>query len=132
MMGRLWFVVLGTTVLLAACGSGDPEISLEPTRIDFGEVINGEIRSAEATVSNQGSTDLVIEAISTSCGCTTAQVDRTVIPAGEAGTLIVQFDSGAHGPEETGPIARQVFIASNDRLHPEFVLEVSATVLPRP
>lgn len=131
MIRRAWLFTL-FLIVLAACGAGDPAISAKPDAIDFGEVTNGDVLTAEVVVSNSGSVDLVIEAVSTSCGCTTAQIDPTVIAPGAAGTLIVTYDSGAHGPDEVGPIERQVFIASNDPLRSEILVKISATVLPRP
>jgi hypothetical protein len=130
----IWALVIiaGLAAVLAACGGGESEISLQPTEIDFGEVTNGEVRTAEAIVSNPGGSDLLIEAVSTSCGCTKAEINPGVIPPGGTGTLVVSFDSGAHGPEETGPVERQVFIASNDPVHPEIQLLITANILPRP
>jgi hypothetical protein len=52
------------------------------------------------------------------------------IKPGENGTLRIAFDSGAHGPELTGPLMRQVFITSNDLQQPEVVLELAANILP--
>jgi hypothetical protein len=52
------------------------------------------------------------------------------IPAGGSGVLHIEFDSGAHGPELTGELLRQVFIASDDPERPEVVLEIEAEILP--
>jgi len=89
-----------------------------------------EVRSFEVGVVNQGSRDLVIEAVSTSCGCTSARVIPTTLGPGESGSLQVTFDSGAHGPEELGPVLKQVFIASNDPDQPELEFRLTADILP--
>ena len=123
-------LVGAAAALLAACSSGAPDIRLDQTQLDLGQVVNGEVRTIEVSVLNQGNTDLVIEAVSTSCGCTSAQIIPTTLGPGERGSLQVSFDSGAHGPEELGPVMRQVFIASNDPDQPEVDFRFTAEILP--
>jgi hypothetical protein len=117
-------------LLLTACSSGSADLVLEQTSIDLGQVINGEVRSMEIPLRNTGSSELVIESVTTSCGCTTAEVSPMTIQPGESGMLLVQFDSGAHGPESNGPVMRQVFIASNDSDEPEMEFRFTAEVIP--
>lgn len=119
---------LGT--LLSACSGGSPNLTLDQQTIDLGQVVNGEVRTIEIPLRNDGTSDLVIEAVTTSCGCTTAEVSPTTIPPGESGLLIINFDSGAHGPEANGPVMRQVFIASNDSDEPEIEFQFTADVVP--
>ena len=124
-------ILAGAAVaLLAACSPGEPDIRLDQSRIDLGQVVNGEVRSFEVPLINQGDGDLVIESVSTSCGCTSAQAVPTTLEAGERGVLQVTFDSGAHGPEELGPVMRQVFIDSNDPDQPEVDFRFTADILP--
>lgn len=134
-MKRHWFltaVLLSLALLallLSACG-GRPQIAVADNALDLGDVVNGEVITREVRVENSGAADLVIEAVTTSCGCTQATVAPMTIPAGGSGTLSIAFDSGAHGPELTGPLLRQVFIASNDPQRPQTIVEVSANILP--
>lgn len=129
-MKRLFFVIGMIALLLTACSSGSADLVLEQTSIDLGQVINGEVRSMEIPLRNTGSSELVIESVTTSCGCTTAEVSPMTIQPGESGMLLVQFDSGAHGPESNGPVMRQVFIASNDSDEPEMEFRFTAEVIP--
>jgi hypothetical protein len=125
------FLFLGLiALLLVACTSGFAELVLEQTNLDLGEVINGEIRTMAIDLVNTGSRDLVIQSVTTSCGCTSAEVSPLTIPPGESGLLFVEFDSGAHGPESNGPVIRQVFITSNDRDDPEVEFRFTAKVIP--
>ncbi len=119
-----------TLTFLAACAGGAPDITLGRDQEDLGEVVNGVIRRIEIPVRNEGDGALIIEAVSTSCGCTSAEVDPTTIEPGEAGTLRITYDSGAHGPEANGSVLRQIFIASNDPDQPETVFEFVAMVVP--
>ncbi len=118
-------------ILLVACGFAQPRIAVDATNFDFGEVVNGEIATHDFVVRNEGSAPLSVESVITTCGCTTATLEPLTIPAGESGILHVAFDSGAHGPDLTGEIIRQVFITSNDPGQPELVFEISANVLAR-
>jgi predicted small secreted protein len=123
------FILLTTILLLAACNTGQPQIGLDVTNLDLGDVVNGEIMTRDLVVRNNGAVELVIEAVSTSCGCTKATVSPLTIPAGSSGTLSITFDSGAHGPELEGQLIRQVFINSNDPQQPEVALELVANIL---
>lgn len=116
-------------VFLSAC-SGKPDISVTDSHLALGDVVNGDVVTREVSVQNNGQADLIIDAVTTSCGCTQATIEPLTIPAGSSGTLSISFDSGAHGPALTGPLVRQVFIASNDPQKPEITVELTANILP--
>ena len=126
--GILITVVLAG-LLLAACAQDQPEINLETTHFDFGDVVNGEIISRDIVVSNDGNEPIIAQSVSTTCGCTTATLEPMTIPAGEFANLHITFDSGAHGPELVGQITRQIFIISNDPNQPEAMVEFTANII---
>lgn len=115
---------------LVACGGNDPKIEVETAAIDLGEVVNGEVVVRDVAVKNAGSADLTVESVSTSCGCTQASLNLMTIPPGGSATLHIEFDSGAHGPELTGALVRQVFVVSNDPQQAETTVELTAIILP--
>jgi hypothetical protein len=123
-------IIILVGLALTACSRGQPDINLPEPQVDIGLVVNGEIRNFETIIQNNGQGDLIIEAVTTSCGCTSAEVVPSVIPAGERGTLTIRFDSGAHGPDEVGSVTRQVFIATNDPDQSEIVFSFTAEILP--
>ncbi|MCB8973823.1 MAG: DUF1573 domain-containing protein [Ardenticatenaceae bacterium] len=129
-MKKYWWIVAiaGLAFWLNACG-GQPKIFVAESNLDFGDVVNGEVIIREVSIENKGQADLVIEAVSTSCGCTQATIDPMTISPGNSGTLTIEFDSGAHGPDLTGQLIRQVFVATNDPDQPETVLELAANIL---
>ena len=131
MRGQVIFLLatLGL-LLLAACAGGEPQIGLETTALDLGDVPNGVVVTRDVAVRNDGETTLFIEGISTSCGCTTATLTPMQIPPGKGGVLHVAYDSGAHGPDLTGSLVRQVFINSNDPTQPEATVELTVNVTP--
>ena len=118
-------------LLLVACTSDQPSISLETKQFDLGDVMNGEIVSRDVAVENDGASPLVVETVSTSCGCTQASLEPMTIPPGEVGVLHINFDSGAHGLNLTGNVTRQIFINSNDPQQPEALVEFTANILAR-
>ncbi len=129
------FIVLGILIIMGllftACGFAQPRIAVDATNFDFGEVVNGEIATHDFVVRNEGNAPLAVESVITTCGCTTATLEPMTIPAGESGILHVAFDSGAHGPDLTGEIIRQVFITTNDPDQPEVAVEIIANVVAR-
>lgn len=114
---------------LVACTGSDPQIEVETNTLDLGEVVNGDIITRDVMVKNVGSADLIVESVSTSCGCTQASLDSMTISPGDSATLHIEFDSGAHGAELTGSLIRQVFIVSNDPEQQEASIELSAIVI---
>ncbi len=122
--------LIALTALWAACGpGGEADIALAEVKADLGAVPNGEARTVTTEVLNEGRAPLTIEAVTTSCGCTSASIEPMTIPPGQAGVLSISYDSGAHGPQFAGPVERQVFIASNDPDERELVFEVTAEVV---
>lgn len=130
-MMKRWLAVLALVVLagvLSACG-GAPAVSMSESNLLIGDVVNGEVVVREVTVANNGDADLVVESVSTSCGCTEATLTPMTIPPGSSGTLSISFDSGAHGPDLTGELIRQVFVNSNDPENPQMIVELTANIL---
>ncbi len=126
--------VLSLSVLvfvLAACSLGQPRLAAETDYLDLGEVVNGEIVIRDVQIRNEGTAELIIEAVSTSCGCTKAWVEPDSIQPGQSAILRIEFDSGAHGPELNGRLTRQIFVASNDPGVPERVITFESFVIPQ-
>jgi hypothetical protein len=113
---RKGLIILMVGALLASCAGGTPDLVLDQEEIDIGQVINGEIRTIEMPLRNIGER-------------TQAKVEPSTIPPGESGVLVVEYDSGAHGPEANGPVLRQIFIASNDTDQPEVEFRFTAEVI---
>lgn len=120
--------VLGGLVL-TACSVTQPDIQLESRQVDLGEVVEGEIVTREVRLSNEGGAPLEIISISTSCGCTEASLESTLISPGESVPLMITYDSGAHAVDADVSVHRQIFIASNDPSRPEVIIDLMVDVL---
>ena len=128
-MRNAWLIgVAGVlaVLVLAACGAGQPDIAVAVTRHDFGQVKQGKVVTTEIPMRNAGRKDLKIQAVSTSCGCTTAEVQPEIIPPGGEGKLLIRYDSGAH--PDKGPVQRHIYIASNDPDEAEVEVVITADV----
>lgn len=105
------------------------QLDISSSLVDFGDIDqHGGIVTTMVEVTNSGEKDLLIYRVSTSCGCTTAQMDMSPLPPGETRTLTIAFDPLVH-PDQTGPITRVVYLQSSDPDQPEFEIDVIGTVL---
>jgi hypothetical protein len=121
-------VAIFSVLLLGGCAGGKPDIVVAANRHDFGQIKQGDVVTAEIGVRNGGTKELKIESVATSCGCTSARLKPTSIPAGGEGKLVVRYDSGAH--PDKGPIERHVYVASNDPEKAEVDILITADVKP--
>jgi len=111
-----------------AAGKGS-KISFDKDFYDLGEVRQfGGVVSTSFTVYNNGDEDLVIKSLSTSCGCTSADIGDKVIKPGSSTTLNVHFDPNFH-KEPNGIFKRTVFLETNDPANPEAEVRIQIEVL---
>ncbi|MBT4539363.1 DUF1573 domain-containing protein [Candidatus Woesearchaeota archaeon] len=112
-----------------------PLINVNTDSLNFGAVsqARGTV-SKEVTITNEGKTDLIINEMDTSCGCTSATLVQQgqesprfsmsmhgtnprnfemLIPPGDSAQLKIQYDPNVHR-EMRGAVTRSVYIMSND------------------
>lgn len=103
-------------------------IELSVTELDFGTVGNIEPVSRVLQLQNVGQGWLEITGLSTSCGCTSAEVGSYKLAPREVTALTVTYDPQVHNGE-TGDFVRLVYIRSNDPTTPEASLTIRVTVV---
>lgn len=121
------FLLLAATAAVAQPPAGSaraPRISVEPTVFDFGKAQQEKTLEKEFTVRNLGNEDLVIESVSTTCGCTVAEGYSKVIKPGGSTPLRVKLQTRT----SVGRLSRSVLIKSNDPAGRPLELKVEATV----
>ena len=115
-----------------------PIVKISPETIEMGRVSqkNG-IAATFFEIKNNGKSDLIINRLDTSCGCTVASIVyngqegpkfamaghgtenptdwKITIPAGQIGQLKVYYDPSVH-KDLFGPVTREIYIYSNDPL----------------
>jgi hypothetical protein len=126
---RIVMPLLTLAILAVACASIQQpgQIELSATEFDFGAISNTDPVRQTFQVRNAGQGTLKIMGVSTSCGCTTARVDKEHLDPGETAALTVTYDPQAHGGQ-TGRFMRVVYVRSDDPETPEASLIIRVTV----
>lgn len=95
---------------------------------NFGKIKqSGPIVSYKFEVANDGTEDVKIEKVLSSCNCTSAKIDKEIIKTGEKAFLIVEFDPNYHF-ESYDEIMRTVTIFSNALNDPRPEIKIFMTV----
>jgi hypothetical protein len=111
------------TLLLAGPG---PKIEFEEREHDFGDVVHGASPSIELNFTNAGEENLIVERISSSCGCAKGlRGDRNVAP-GASSKIYAQIDTLGMPP---GRHAKSVAVHSNDPENPVTTLRLKFNIV---
>jgi hypothetical protein len=128
-------VLVSLLILTVAAASGcaaaanlPGQIELSAGAFDFGTIPTTGPVSHTFQVRNVGQGALEITGVSTSCGCTTAEIGSRRLTPGGVTDLTVTFDPQAHAGA-TGYFMRQVYVRSNDPDTPEATLTIRVTVV---
>ena len=117
-------LVASAYVQQAAADTG-PLAKLGHDMYDFGSVMQGQKVMHEFSVENAGDTDLVLQRIAPSCGCTAAAVTSPTIKPGSSEKIRVTFDTaGMYGAK-----TKTVSVVTNSRDKPEFILKLRGSVV---
>ena len=103
-----------------------PQISVEPTSFDFGKALPEKTLEKQFSIRNFGDADLVIEQVTTTCGCTAAFLDEEskVLKPGRSGQLRVRLQTRDY----SGKVVRSVMVRSNDPAQKLLEIQVEANV----
>jgi hypothetical protein len=108
----------------ADAAAAAPKIEI-PTKLhDFGAATEGDKLTHVFQIKNTGSGKLVLDRVTTSCGCTNAVIKTKEIPAGGTGEIEVTFDTTAR----RGPNRKSITVLSNDPNSPRTQMEVAVNV----
>lgn len=103
-------------MLLASCGGGTEYSVGEKTTMeineifDAGDVVKGEMITAEFTIKNTGDYPLVIGEVKGSCSCTVAEYPENPLAPGETGIISAHVDTDK---VEAGLLNKSVRIVAN-------------------
>lgn len=125
-----WLILLSLflSLVIASCAPTAGQIELSETKSDWGTVSNRAVASRDYEVRNTGTGPLEITGVSTSCGCTMAQVSESRLAPGETAVLKVTYDPQVHNGA-TGDFLRMVYVRSDDPDTPEAALSIWLTVV---
>jgi len=105
--------------------SNAPSIEFENKTFNFSKLAQGENVEHEYSFKNTGKSDLLIRKVRASCGCTAIITDKKVIPAGEEGSIKVNFNSKG----KMGNQNKTVTVITNDPDHPREILWIRGEVV---
>ena len=100
-----------------------PTLVLPEPSFDFGQVAEGAKLTHVFKIKNAGAGTLIIDKVSTSCGCTAAVSKNKEVPPGGEGEIEVTFDTN----NRSGDNRKNIGIASNDPISAA-QLEIHANV----
>jgi len=124
-----FFLILSLGLLSCSTIPDEARVSISPSSFDFGTIVQSDgIVSTTFLVKNIGNESLTINRLSTSCGCTTAEIDMSNLKSGGERTMTVTFDPTVH-EDQTGPIERVVYLQTSDPNWPEVEIDITATVI---
>lgn len=111
----------------AATPSGpQPRIVFESLVHNFGEAIGVEKVEHVFRFRNEGRADLLVDKVSTTCGCTAALISSKIVPPGGAGEISTAFTVG----ERQGKQIKHINVYTNDPVEPKLCLTLEGTVVP--
>ncbi len=102
-------------------------MALSADRVNFGEVQPEDTPKETVEVRNAGDEPLRIERVGSSCGCTTARLEPSVLAPGEATPLEIALSLADYGSDH---VRTRITLVTNDPERPEATVEVSADIVP--
>jgi len=105
-------------------GTNGASLCFDEVHFNFGAVYEGETVEHVFRFTNRGQSELVIDGVSTSCGCTAALASASNISPGGVGEVKVSFRTQGY----KGSLVRHVYVASNDPVAPRITLDLEGTV----
>lgn len=124
--------VIGVFVCFFLVSSGlgsEAKVFVFPLHHDFGEIWQGQgkVRTI-VNIKNSGGKPLKIHRLSTSCGCTTAEMDQSDLLPGQKRKMVITFDPMTH-PNQLGKIKRVVYLQTSDPNQSEVEIDIEGVVL---
>lgn len=124
-MKKILFVISFIFVSINFAQNAIPKIVSPNPEHNFGEILEGQIVSHSFEIVNAGNTDLKIDKVQASCGCTAAQPAKKILKPGEKTTIKVEFDSN----DRMGFQQKYVYVFSNDPATPQLRLSFTAIIV---
>ena len=105
-------------------------VTLYPDTKALGTVVYGDVATTTFTLTNYTPLPLKVTRVSTSCGCTKAQVEKEDLAAYESPSVNVSFDPAVHKDDsDLGDLIRTIYIATDNPNFPDLESTITATVV---
>jgi len=126
-MRKRTVIAVAALILLAAGASTagkEARAKFKEEVWDFGKIKQGEVLAHEFVFTNEGDAPLVIERVSTSCGCTAALASEDRIAPGKEGRIKASFDTRGYA----GSVVKYIYVESNDASNARRELKITAEI----
>lgn len=105
-------------------------VFLSPESKSLGTVVYGDVVTTTYTLTNYTPLPIKITRVSTSCGCTKANVDKKELGAYESTIVNVTFDPAVHKDEtDLGDLTRTIYISTDNPNFSDLESTFTATVI---
>jgi len=105
-------------------------VDISPKTTDLGTVIYGEVPTTAFTLTNYTSNSLEINRVSTSCECTSAEVEKNTLSPYESIEVNVSFNPAVHGDDtDTGELTRTIYIDTDNSEYSQITANITANVI---
>jgi len=101
-----------------------PRIFCEEPTFDFGSRDASETVDHTFVLKNTGTADLEIKRVQPACGCTTAELEKKIVPPGESSRISAKLSLEGRG----GELQKPILIESNDPQNPALQLVMKGIV----
>ncbi|MBL7036721.1 DUF1573 domain-containing protein [Candidatus Microgenomates bacterium] len=106
------------------------EVTMLPKTQDLGKVIYGDVAKTILTLTNFTPLPIKITRVSTSCGCTKAEVEKNELGAYESTEITVSFDPAVHKDDtDLGNLTRTIYISTDNPNFPKLESTFTANVI---
>jgi len=106
------------------------EVILTPATQDLGTIIYGDIAKTTFSLTNNTNTPLKVTRVTTSCSCTTANLDKEELAAGESTKVNVSFNPAVHKDDtDLGELTRTIYIETDSKEFPKLQASFDANVI---
>jgi hypothetical protein len=105
-----------------------PRIEFDELEFDGGEIIEGTLLQHRFHFRNKGKSNLVIESVKASCGCTATEPEKKILAPGESSYITVTFNSAG----KMGLQHKTVTVYTNDPKNPTITLHMRCNVVGDP
>lgn len=112
--------------------TSSPTIVLIPSRKDLGTVLYGEVAQTSFSLANSTDQPITITRVSTSCGCTKAEIEKDRLDPYEKTNINVSFDPAVHQDEtDLGQVIRTIYIETDHSEFSYLTADITANVIKR-
>jgi P pilus assembly chaperone PapD len=112
-------------LLTVSLAFGAPRAAIENPTFDFGSIPQGKNVEHVFILKNNGDKPLTVGQVSTSCGCTVADVSSRNIAPGKRSEIRATFNS----KNFSGQISKNILIHTNDPKTPVYTLTIKGSVV---